>query len=267
MLLRSPLVSTFIAGGALLAGCTAETVGDSTARLEPVCVEVEAGAPEGAWICPEDRVIECDGGDGTASIDFVYVPADRIVIDGAATPVCGDVHLAVDDPGPYAVGTHEVGVQRLDPFGIEAPLEICRMELTVEDTTPPEAVPLEPAPLWPPNHRMERVTVDDCVEVTDACDPDVDVFFVSATSDEPADGRGDGHHAPDIRADGCDAVLLRAERQGGGDGRVYTLGWRAVDDAGHAVEGTCRVEVPHDQSGRAAVDGGVAHSVDLPCGP
>ena len=133
------------------------------------------------------------------------------------------------------------------------------------DTLPPDAVALEPAPMWPPNHSMHRVTVDDCVDVTDGCDPDVEVFFLSATSDEPADARGDGHHAPDIRPDGCDAVMLRAERQGGGDGRVYNLRWRAIDDAGHSIDGTCRVTVPHDQSGRPATDSGEAHAIRFGC--
>lgn len=55
-------------------------------------------------------------------------------------------------------------------------------------------------------------------------------------------------------------------RSGGGDGRVYTLGWRAEDAAGNHVEGTCRVVVPHDQSGGGATDSGEDHRVEVPAG-
>jgi hypothetical protein len=79
------------------------------------------------------------------------------------------------------------------------------------------------------------------------------VHFTSATSDELVDDVGDGSHEPDIVFAGPGLVSLRAERQGGGNGRVYTLGWQAVDASGNVARGACTVEVPHDQSGRAAI--------------
>ncbi|MGB5524786.1 MAG: hypothetical protein WBM96_19605, partial [Polyangiales bacterium] len=52
-----------------------------------------------------------------------------------------------------------------------------------------------------------------------------------------------------------DRVQLRSERQGGGNGRTYRLGWTAVDDAGNVtIEGECVVRVPHDQSGKDVED-------------
>ncbi|MBW1758644.1 MAG: hypothetical protein JRJ80_21115 [Deltaproteobacteria bacterium] len=55
---------------------------------------------------------------------------------------------------------------------------------------------------------------------------------------------------------------LRAERQGGSDGRVYSLEYRAVDDAGEATSGTCTVVVPHDQSGDEAIAQEPAYTID-----
>jgi hypothetical protein len=51
-------------------------------------------------------------------------------------------------------------------------------------------------------------------------------------------------------------VQLRAERQGGGNGRTYKLGWTAVDESGNPTEGVhvCVVTVPHDQSGKDVED-------------
>lgn len=43
---------------------------------------------------------------------------------------------------------------------------------------------------------------------------------------------------------------LRADRNGNGNGRDYTLHIEAIDDAGNRSVGSVIVTVPHDQSGR-----------------
>jgi hypothetical protein len=99
------------------------------------------------------------------------------------------------------------------------------------------------AVLWPPNHRWVPVRP---VGVTD---PDGDALAVQVTSvrqDEPVEGRGDGCGTPD-------AVLkrgktfLRAERQGGGNGRVYHIGFTATDARGASCSATVTTCVPHDK--------------------
>ena len=82
----------------------------------------------------------------------------------------------------------------------------------------------------------------------DRCDgEDLEVTFLYAISDEPVNDKGDGNTEPDIILE-CDRVQLRAERQGPSNGRVYRLGWTAVDEAGNAPEEIeeCIVVVPHD---------------------
>jgi pimeloyl-ACP methyl ester carboxylesterase len=118
------------------------------------------------------------------------------------------------------------------------------------DTTPPTLeVALEPDLLWPPNHRLVEVTAD--ILVSDDTDPAPAVTLVSIVSDEPDDGLGDGDTAGDIQgADyGTDdrEFLLRAERDGLADGRVYTVTYRAVDDSGNSTETVVEVTVPHDR--------------------
>jgi len=46
--------------------------------------------------------------------------------------------------------------------------------------------------------------------------------------------------------------LLRAERAGTGDGRVYTITYRAIDAAGNSAEASCVVTVPHDVGAHAS---------------
>ena len=85
-------------------------------------------------------------------------------------------------------------------------------------------------------------------------------MYLPITTRQLADDKGDGNQEPDIvLADDCQSIELRAERQGPGDGRVYTLGVRVVDGSGNEAEGECRVTVDHDQSGTPAVDSGEAY--------
>ena len=110
--------------------------------------------------------------------------------------------------------------------------------------------------LWPPNHKMSNI------EVIGVTDPDGDPIEISITAiaqDEPVDikGGGDGNTSPDAIGVGDNAAQIRAERQGGGNGRVYEISFTATDPSGGECSGSVRVCVPHDQRvGHVCVDDG-----------
>lgn len=112
--------------------------------------------------------------------------------------------------------------------------------------------------LWPPNHKLRLVTV------SGATDPDGDPLtttITSVTQDEPLNDLGDGNTTPDAFAGpASNQAWLRAERSGLGDGRVYVLHVSVSDGVGGKCTGTVAVSVPHDQSGRPAVDSGQAYT-------
>ncbi|MFX0205574.1 MAG: PKD domain-containing protein, partial [Candidatus Hodarchaeota archaeon] len=138
------------------------------------------------------------------------------------------------------------------------------VDISVVDTTPPEITVIdEPIVLWPPNHKYHTITISDFViSVSDICDPGVDITSVvitSVSSDEPEEvkGNGDGHTWDDIIILDAQTVRLRAERQGKGNGRVYTINFQVTDRAENVVEGSFRIWVPHDQGkGFTAIDDG-----------
>jgi hypothetical protein len=80
------------------------------------------------------------------------------------------------------------------------------------------------------------------------------ITITSVTLDEPTNCLGDGDTQDDaiINADGT--VLLRAERAGAGDGRVYRITFTASDFEG-STSRTVFVTVPHSVR-RPAVDSG-----------
>lgn len=106
-----------------------------------------------------------------------------------------------------------------------------------------------PASLWPPNGRLVPVAIRG---VTDPEGDPVTLAITGVRQDEPLSGRG-----PDALGIGASTVQLRAERTGGGDGRVYRLSFTAADSQGASCTGTVTVCVPHDQGqGRTCGDGG-----------
>jgi hypothetical protein len=97
------------------------------------------------------------------------------------------------------------------------------------------------------------VDVGFSLEVLDNCDSDPDVV-IEVTSDEPtatARGAGGYRHAPDAEIMGDGGILLRAERSGRGDGRVYMITVTATDACGNSASSMVSAKVNHDKKKEA----------------
>ena len=104
-----------------------------------------------------------------------------------------------------------------------------------------------PATLWPPNHKWNDVTVT--YSASSPCIPPQPVSCsLSVGSDEPVNGLGDGNTSPDWQVMSANAVRLRAERAGVGNGRVYTITVTCTHTSGGpSAVTTTTVTVAHDQ--------------------
>ncbi len=145
--------------------------------------------------------------------------------------VTGSVNTSL--PGSYALtytvsdGTNTTSVTRT---------------VNVVDTTPPSisGVSASPNSLWPPNHFLRDVAVN--YAVSDAGDG-APSCSLHVTSDEPIICLG-GLFFPDWLVPNAHQVRLRAERCIFGDGRVYTLTVKCLDDAGNTSTAATTVAVP-----------------------
>ena len=72
------------------------------------------------------------------------------------------------------------------------------------------------------------------------------ITFTSVTQDEPVNGLGDGDTSPDAAVSG-NQILLRAERAGTGNGRVYVVPFTAANTDGASCSGSVKVSVPHSK--------------------
>ena len=153
----------------------------------------------------------------------------------ACSPSSGDL---------FPLGTTPVSCTATDEVGNEGN---CAFDVVIVDTTDPQiTVEVAPTTLWPPRHNL--VEIQASVLVEDTCDGAAGFVLTSITSDEPDEGLGDGDQPNDIQGAAFgtpDTVfLLRAERGGVGDGRVYTIVYTATDGSGNSTSVTREVIVP-----------------------
>ena len=205
---------------------------------------IECAGPDGAPV----------GLDGSASSDPDSTPGTNDDIaayawyEGYGAPgerlLGGGPTLSVTLP----LGAHAITLKVTDRAGASG---TATTSVTVADAQPPAlGVLADPPVLWPPNHALVPVHLR--VAAQDRCDPSPRTLLVSATSSEPDDapGNGDGATTDDVQDAEAGApdtdVLLRAERDGAGPGRVYTLTFRAVDASGNQATGLATVIVPRD---------------------
>ncbi len=210
--------------------------------------------------CPTAAEVECESHEGTP-VELIAAVSDpdgdplMVVwtIDGVAQPEIlvpsGGANTTAQVPFEVdlGLGEHTVSVAVSDGVAVAVS---CQSTVEVVDTIAPVITSIVPNPatLWPPNHKMKNIDV--AVVADDACG-EVTTRVVQVTSNEPVDGNGDGNTSPDwlISEDG--KLQLRAERSGGGSGRIYTITVEATDEAGNSTTGTTEVTVPHSKGKKA----------------
>jgi hypothetical protein len=187
--------------------------------------------------CPADIVVANDPGLCGATVTWTAPTAsDNVEV------VSFDSNHAPGESFP--VGTTVVTYIAKDAVGNSTE---CSFNVTVEDREAPVIKNLSATPtsLKPANHKLVLITLnytvsDNCGRVTRS---------LSATSNEPDNGTGDGDQAKDIQFIPASAhsLYVRAERAGNGKGRVYTIVITCTDAHNNVATQKVLVTVPHDQ--------------------
>ncbi len=103
--------------------------------------------------------------------------------------------------------------------------------------------------------------------VTASGEAPVTITITGITQDESVDGPGAGQTCPDAVGVGTAVTLIRAERSGSGDGRVYHVSFLADDGHGGQCVGTVTVCVPLQRTDPGCVDeGSLIDSTRPTCG-
>jgi len=173
--------------------------------------------------------------DPTGSFLYVADPSNHIYAysvasGGALTPVPGSPFPANPTGSLLSVAAF--------------PAKTCRKPPTCSTAV------ASPSLLWSPDHTMTPIAI---TGVTASQGEAVTITIVAVHQDEPVQSSGSGNFAPDAM---LAPLTVRAERDGGADGRVYHIDFMATDSAGVSCEGAVTVCVPHDQGQATCVDEG-----------
>ncbi len=214
-----------------------------------VVIEIRDTTPPTVAISPNDLTVEQESHAGT-EVTLNGTATDAVSRTFNFTWTENNTTLKTDTnttsttlTHTFNLGKHLVTLYATDQAGNTGN---ANATVTVIDTRPPEMnLTATPKTLWPPNHKYVEVKIN--ASVFDICDPNPTVTLVSATSNEPDNGLGDGNTVNDIIVVNNFTLMLRAERSGTGDGRIYSLTYKATDASGNFVTKTVKIEVPHNQ--------------------
>jgi uncharacterized repeat protein (TIGR01451 family) len=225
----------------------------------------------------------------TRTVTVVDTIAPVITVNGA-NPMTVECHTTFTDPGATATdacdtnvpvstsgsvntnvpGTYTLTYNASDDSGNNATPKT-RTVIVVDTGLPVITVNNLMPSLWPANHKYVSFNVTDFVTAaSDGCDTSLGVSSViveKITSDETENGNGDGNTTNDIViAPNCKSFQVRAERNAGGNGRVYTVTFALTDSNGNVGRQTVKIVVPLNP-GSTPIDSGVNYTVNGSCGP
>jgi hypothetical protein len=126
--------------------------------------------------------------------------------------------------------------------GLDAPDSLAIVAVPPNEPPDCDSATADPQEIWPPDHRVVPI------EITGVTDPDGDPVTIVADQilqNEPVKGMGSGSTAPDAV---LVPLVVRAEREGGGSGRIYVIDFTADDGQGGVCEGTVTVCVPNSRA-------------------
>lgn len=182
---------------------------------------------------PEDFVVEAKD---------ILTPLD--IGEASATDIF-PVTITNDAPAKFPLGITTVNWTAKDSNGLETTKP---QYVTIQDTIPPEiSVTVSPNKLWPLNHKMVNISAS--IEVKDIFP--TTVVLTSIESNEADNGQGDSNTTNDIQEADIGTedylFLLRAERSGKGNDRIYTITYTVKDSSENVSNALVTVTVPQNQ--------------------
>ena len=248
----SPMVTLTLGGPHIITLVVNDGTVDSASDTVEIAV-VDTTPPLLTLVGANPQTLECN-------VD-AYAELGATALDACEGDVSSSIVIDAGAVDPSTLGSYPVTYDVADGAG-NAAAQLARTVNVVDTATPVISVAAGNISLWPPNHKYHTVSIGDFVtSVSDDCDTGLsaaDVVITSVSSDEPENvaGGGDGNTLGDIVIAGnCQSVNLRSERQGGGNGRVYTIHVAVNDASGNPGTASFQVEVSHNKKATATDDG------------
>ncbi|MFN2514712.1 MAG: carboxypeptidase regulatory-like domain-containing protein [Pyrinomonadaceae bacterium] len=236
----SPASGSFFAAGTTTVTVTGTRQDASTTTRTFNVTVNDAEAP--AISCPSNITTNNDANACSAAVN----PGTATATDNCGVAsVVGSRSDGQSLNAPYPVGNTTITWTATDVHGNSTS---CQQTVTVNDAQLPVVTSsVTQSSLGSPNHNLINVGL--AASATDNCPNPIALLSVKVFGDEDDDAAtGDGNHSPDAKNIGLRTLLLRTERNGGGDGRVYLIIIEFRDAAGNVGFSCTTVVVPHDES-------------------
>jgi len=206
-------------------------------------------------------------GPGATTCDTVI--SNAALGTATATDNCGTVTVTRSPSGnTFPVGNTTVTWTATDSANPANTVTATQTVTVIDNTVPVITTNGQTLSMWPPNHKYTTFQLTQFVTgASDNCGgvSISNVVIEKVTSDEIENGNGDGNTTNDIViAANCKSVQLRSEREGSGNGRVYTITFMTTDSHGNIGRATAKVVVPHNP-GETPVDSGAHFTVNGTC--
>lgn len=198
------------------------------------------------WNLVAAEVHQSDAASSDVSFDLELRKATPEVCDGYDNDIDGSIDEGFPNGATCTVGSGEclqtgMGVCSSDGGYVCSNLS----DVFPSDRTDPviQSVVATPSVITQNNHKFMPVAV--AVQATDNCGAAPDCYILSVSSNEPCEDRGPGKLCPQWQLTGALALQLRAERNGNGADRVYTVNLACRDSRGNSTREFTTVTVPH----------------------
>jgi hypothetical protein len=180
------------------------------------------------------------------TIEQETLAGTEVFLTASATDICdAEVTITHDAPAIFPLGTTVVTFTATDDSGNTS---VKTSTVTVIDTTAPELLTTQyTESVWPPNHELVEVAgIDSIIDICDA-DPTLAINITHNENPHNNTGVGDGNTDQDWMIDADNNIFIRAERNGTGNDRIYTIEISVTDDSGNVTSEAMTVTVPHSK--------------------
>lgn len=208
-----------------------------TPELKTIPLNAQDGLSQSSATSPPGWNVVMNMTEETGSVDLEWSVTNPNSSIAPGSSLAGFSVKVPNSDQSYTTSHWTVSLNGGGDAAFSAPLSLERF------CSPPRlSVAVSPNVLWPPNHKMVKITA--AISVKDDFDQNPLITLVSVVSNPPGNS---GDISADVGTAAATFSVMSARKGGNKAGRVYTATYSAKNYCGGVSTAAATVAVPHDQ--------------------